>query len=159
MAQLLTRCIAAGLGAALAAGGVMAACRAVTPVPPSGPHTAIDEPQEVRTPPPEPVRVEVLGERPAPDAVWVDGYWHWTGRRWVWRPGVWTRRPAGAYYAPSALVRMPVPVYESDAGTERTLRGYGMTLLYLPGHWHLADGGVAPVQPLQPPDAGVGEPR
>ena len=159
MAQLLIRCLAAGMGSVLVAGTVMMACQKVTPTPRTGPHTAVDEPQEVRTAPPEPVRVEVLSEPPSADAVWIDGYWHWSGRRWVWRPGVWTHAPPGAYYAPPALVRMPVPVYDSDGGTERTLRGYGMTLLYIPGHWHLADGGIGPVEPIATPDAGSQEAR
>lgn len=125
------------------------ACSAATPVPRTGPHTDVDEPVEVRNPPPEPVRVESVGDAPEPEAVWVDGYWHWAGRRWVWLGGMWTVPPAGAYYAPPTVVRLPVPVYEDgEVEGPRRLRGYGMTLLYLPGHWHLVDGSVAPVEPL-----------
>jgi len=99
---------------------------------------------EVRTLPPEPTRVEHLPPRPSEDAVWIDGRWSWAGRRWVWIPGSWEVPPGGGYYAPPAIVRIPVPVYE-DGGTEKVLRGYGMTLMFIPGHWHLADGGIAPV--------------
>lgn len=154
MAELLKYWVSGSVLGMAAALGWVASCGTHTPVPPTGPHTGRDEPLQVREPPPEPVRVERLGRKPQPDAVWIDGYWHWTGRRWVWRPGVWTSPLAGAHYAPPALVRIPVPVYAEDAGTERVLRGYGMTLMYLPGHWHLADGGIAPIIPLQSPDGG-----
>ncbi|MCU0691242.1 MAG: hypothetical protein MUF54_07570 [Polyangiaceae bacterium] len=116
-------------------------CGPVTRVPKMGPHTAADSAVEVRQLPPEPVRVEQLPPQPTEQSVWVDGFWHWTGRRWDWVDGGWEVPPEGAYYAPSRIVRIPVAVYgDADDGGARVLRGYGMTLMYLPGHWHLPDG-------------------
>ena len=42
---------------------------------------------------PPPPRHEVRMERPAPDYVWVDGYWAWRGRHHEWVPGRWERPP------------------------------------------------------------------
>ena len=109
---------------------------------------------QVPKPPPEPVRVEFIGDQPEAGTVWIDGHWHWSARRWVWRPGTWAWPPSEGYYAPPALVRIPVPVYEGDAGTNRTLRGYGMTLMYLPGHFHVPDGGIVEVDPIGGGDGG-----
>lgn len=52
--------------------------------------------------------------------------------------------PRGAYYAPPVLVRMPIAVFETAApdSQERTLAGYGLRLMFIPGHWHLADGSI-----------------
>jgi hypothetical protein len=41
--------------------------------------------------PPAP-QVEVVGEPPGPDYVWIPGVWQWQGN-WVWRSGHWTVRP------------------------------------------------------------------
>jgi hypothetical protein len=52
----------------------------------------------VSGPPPAPVREE----RPAPpnpQAVWVPGYWHWTGMQYAWIPGHYDAAPAGAVWA------------------------------------------------------------
>jgi hypothetical protein len=42
---------------------------------------------------PPPPRVYRVPPRPAPDYVWVDGYWYPEGRRYVWHNGYWTRPP------------------------------------------------------------------
>lgn len=124
---------------------LVASCGAQTPTPPIGPHTSLDRPVEVRSAP-ESVRVEELPPQPSPESVWVDGQWRWVGRRWQWQPGQWTIAPPGAYLARPVLVRLPVAVYaEADAGTTQTLIGYGMRLMYIEGHWHLADGGIAEI--------------
>ena len=153
MARVLTRWLLGIVAGAASAAGAVAACSAVTPVPVTGSHADEGDSFLRVTKPPEPVRIEVIGPRPSKAAVWIDGYWHWSGRRWVWRDGVWTVPPEGAYYAPPEIVRLPVPVY-GDAGTERQLRGYGMALLYRPGHWHMPDGKIAPVEPFGTSDAG-----
>jgi hypothetical protein len=44
-------------------------------------------------PPPPPRVVQVLPERPAPEFVWVDGYWYPVGRHYRWHGGYWTRPP------------------------------------------------------------------
>ena len=40
-----------------------------------------------RGPPRE--RVEVIGPTPAPNFVWMRGYWSWSGGDYVWNPGRW----------------------------------------------------------------------
>jgi hypothetical protein len=59
----------------------------------------------VRTAPPPPRAVGVVGRSPGRGFVWTDGYWRWGGRRrgYVWTPGRWRRPPrAGAVWvAPS----------------------------------------------------------
>ncbi|WP_394825320.1 hypothetical protein [Pendulispora albinea] len=54
----------------------------------------------VNGPPPLPLQEE----RPAPPgatAVWVNGYWHWTGAQYTWIPGHWENAPPGqSWYAP-----------------------------------------------------------
>jgi len=88
---------------------------------------------------PEDVHVEDVPQTHAEGAVWVDGSWAWAGRRWVWRPGAWEVAPQGAYYARPVFVRIPLEVREPDGGAAI---GYGMKLMYIPGHWHLPDGGT-----------------
>jgi hypothetical protein len=53
-------------------------------------------------PPPPPPVVRVVPVRPAPEYVWVEGYWYPVGNHWKLHKGYWTRAPyAGAqWYAP-----------------------------------------------------------
>jgi hypothetical protein len=66
-------------------------------------------------PPPPPVAVGVVGLRPGPGYIWIDGYWrwggsrhYWVGGRWerpprqraVWVPGYWARHPRGYAWRP-----------------------------------------------------------
>lgn len=44
-----------------------------------------------RSPPP-PRRV-AIPPRPVTGAIWIDGYWNWTGVRFVWVDGFWERNP------------------------------------------------------------------
>jgi len=47
--------------------------------------------------PPPPRVVAVLPPQPAPEFVWVQGYWYPVGRHYRWHEGYWTRPPyAGA---------------------------------------------------------------
>lgn len=49
--------------------------------------------------PPPPPRVIYATPAPAPDFVWVQGYWYPVGRQYVWHEGYWTRPPyEGAYW-------------------------------------------------------------
>jgi YXWGXW repeat-containing protein len=67
----------------------------------------------VSSPPPAPVQEE----RPAPpnpQAVWVAGYWHWTGMQYAWIPGHWDAPPPGAIWAaPTVTMRDGRYIYES----------------------------------------------
>jgi hypothetical protein len=66
---------------------------------------------------PPPVRVEVAGVAPSPDAVWVAGYWSWVGGRHEWVGGHWVPGRPGHHWVAHAWVR----------------QGDGWRLR--PGHW------------------------
>jgi hypothetical protein len=65
------------------------------------------DPQQVYVPPPPPVQEVVIDAAPPPlleevrpsqpfdNAVWIPGYWHWSGGRHVWVAGRWSAQPAG----------------------------------------------------------------
>ncbi len=42
--------------------------------------------------PPPPRRV-AISPAPVAGAIWIDGYWNWTGARFVWVDGFWDRNP------------------------------------------------------------------
>lgn len=42
-----------------------------------------------------PVSPDAMVPQPSPNAVWVPGYWEWTGAQYVWAPGYWAVPPAG----------------------------------------------------------------
>jgi hypothetical protein len=67
----------------------------------------------VSGPPPAPVREE-RPSPPSPQAVWVQGYWHWTGMQYAWIPGHWDAPPPGATWnAPVYSMRDGRYFYES----------------------------------------------
>jgi hypothetical protein len=73
----------------------------------------------VAAPPPQPV-VEVRPPARDPTAVWIPGYWHWTGIQYTWIPGHWDIAPAGAQWrAPHYTVREGVYFYEPGGWTRR----------------------------------------
>ena len=45
--------------------------------------------------PPPPPQVESRPAQTSPGAVWIDGYWQWSGQRYVWVPGYWEMTPRG----------------------------------------------------------------
>ena|SRR5437016_4138640 len=55
-------------------------------------------------PPPPPRVVRIVPARPAPEFVWVEGYWYPVGHgnHWKWHQGYWTRSPypGAIWYAP-----------------------------------------------------------
>jgi hypothetical protein len=51
----------------------------------------------VAGPPPPPVQ-ELPPPTPGPEAVWIAGYWHWTGMQYTWIPGHWENAPPGAVW-------------------------------------------------------------
>jgi hypothetical protein len=71
-------------------------------------------------PPPPPPRREVVAVRPAREAVWIEGYWTYTGRgeRYEWVPGHW---------------EVPPPQRRAFVGPrwERRPNGY----IYVRGYW------------------------
>lgn len=58
----------------------------------------------VRRAPPPPRHVRIP-PRPAPTAIWIDGYWRWSGVEFVWVEGFWDRNPPpGKVWAPGRWV-------------------------------------------------------
>ena len=76
----LVRLVLAGMAAA--AIGASAGCYATM----EGQATVPVAEVHVRSAPP-PARVEVIPVAPAPEYVWVPGYWDWSGTTYVWISG------------------------------------------------------------------------
>lgn len=73
----------------------------------------------VSGPPPEPVR-EARPLPPDAQAVWVAGYWHWSGMQYTWIPGHWESPPAGAsWHAPRYSLRDGTYFYEPGSWSRR----------------------------------------
>ncbi len=59
---------------------------------------------------PPPLQAEAKGSAPVSGAVWVDGYWAWSGG-WTWVPGRWSMPPQpGATWRPNVWVPEGVTV-------------------------------------------------
>lgn len=82
-----------------------------------GPPAVVFDATYVRWAPPPPRHVRIP-PRPAPAAVWLGGYWRWTGVDYVWVDGFWERNP------PYAKVWTP-------GRWIHTSRGW----YWRPGHW------------------------
>jgi hypothetical protein len=49
---------------------------------------------------PPPIVAESYGVAPYPGAIWIGGFWSWSGGRHVWTPGRWDRPRAGYRWVP-----------------------------------------------------------
>ena len=76
------------LAALAACGGSSVAKPALQPQP-------SDAYEEVPYPPPSAL-VEIVPPQPRPDAVWMDGYWAWSGQYYIWERGGWVMPPRDA---------------------------------------------------------------
>ncbi len=65
---------------------------------------------------PPPAKEEIKSPRPGPKAVWVAGYWKWSGGQYVWIPGHWVKKPNGRWVT---------------GHWEKRPRGW----VYVKGHW------------------------
>lgn len=82
----------------LAAAG-LSAC-VVAPAPRRAVAYPVDEVVvESNVPPPAPY-TEVVPAAPYPGAIWVGGYWGWSGGRHQWVPGYWTQPRPGYHWRP-----------------------------------------------------------
>ena len=116
------------------------------------------EGDELKAPKPAPTPLpERPSARPSADAVWVDGYWHWSTRErdFIWLPGFWRYAPRGVEWQPGQwrgglsgsiwrpgawLVagRQPVVVRSApppDRGREATRGMIGDDAFWVRGHW------------------------
>ena len=66
---------------------------------------------------PPPLLVESPAARPSHDAVWIPGFWTWTGRRYAWASGCWS--------AP----------YPGHSWAEGTWKRSGKGFIWTPGRW------------------------
>ena len=103
------------------------------------------------TPLPEPPadQAEVQGPAPSPKHVWVNGYWHWAGRKYAWTPGYWEDPDLGAPSAPPAL-RVEVPGVAPSANhfyAPGYWRWSGRDYLWAPGHWAMRRAGFEYTHP------------
>jgi hypothetical protein len=70
----------------------------------------------VSGPPPEPIAEAPPPAVVAPGAVWVAGYWHWTGMQYTWIPGHWENAPPGtAWSAPRYVSADGAYFYEAGS--------------------------------------------
>ena len=95
---------------ALAAAAALAGC-VVAPVPGtvySDPYGYPSTPATVYTPmaPPAPY-YEVQPALPYPGAIWINGYWNWSGNRHHWVPGRYERPRPGYRWQPHRWDRSP----------------------------------------------------
>ncbi len=105
---------------ALLAASALVGCVATT-------HTSSPRGVIVAGPPPAGLSEE-RPPSPLPDALWIKGYWHWTGIQYAWIPGHWEAHPPrGAEWQ--------TPRYTSANGA----------YFYEPGRWR--DGHSPPAAP------------
>jgi hypothetical protein len=80
-------------GALLALGGCVAY--------PAGPYYSEPAGATIYAPyGPPPLVAETYGVAPYPGAIWIGGYWSWSGGRHVWTPGRWEHPRTGYHWVP-----------------------------------------------------------
>jgi hypothetical protein len=92
---------------------ILAGCVIEATLPASSNGTAVSGP------PPQPMQ-ELRIPSPDTGAVWIAGYWHWTGMQYTWIPGHWENAPPGASWrAPRYSVREGTYFYEPGSWMRR----------------------------------------
>lgn len=80
----------------------------------------------VSGPPPAPVHEEAPPP-PNPQALWVGGYWHWTGTVYVWIPGHWEAPPAGTVWnAPRVVTTQDGRYVYEPGGWQRPANAHSL---------------------------------
>jgi hypothetical protein len=108
----MTKALLAGISAALLLMSAGGGCVVETVnAPPSG--------VAVSGPPPDPMQ-ETRPPPPSARAIWVAGYWHWTGMQYTWIPGHWEHAPppGARWRAPHYSLRDGTYFYEPGGWTE-----------------------------------------
>jgi hypothetical protein len=74
----------------------------------------------VSGPPPDPMQENRPPTPPSARAIWVAGYWHWTGMQYTWIPGHWEQAPppGARWRAPHYSLRDGTYFYEPGGWTE-----------------------------------------
>jgi hypothetical protein len=72
----------------------------------------------VAQPPPAPLR-EYQPAPPFANAVWIAGYWRWSGFRYAWVAGRWSARPEGFVWEPHRWMRSPDGRWREEPGRWR----------------------------------------
>jgi WXXGXW repeat (2 copies) len=109
----MTNALLAGISAALVLGAVTG-CVVETAV--NAPASGV----AVSGPPPEPMREMRQPPPPGGSAMWIAGYWHWTGMQYTWIPGHWVVPPAGTQWrAPHYSLHDGTYFYEQGGWTGR----------------------------------------
>ena len=80
------------------------------------------QPEVVETAPPPPIE-EIRPPIPFGGAVWIDGYWHWSGVRFIWVGGRWSAPPSGYVWRPYRWDRREDGRWQHEHG-----------------HWHPSEG-------------------
>ncbi len=88
------------LWVAAAAGGLLSGCIVVPAHHAHGGAYAAPAPAVVVVDAPPPPYAEMVPVAPYPGAVWIGGYWGWSGGRHTWVPGYYERPRPGYRYEP-----------------------------------------------------------
>ena len=87
----------------------------------------------VQTEPPEPI-VEKRPPAPGPKAVWVDGYWSWSGSGYFWVKGRWITKPKGHWNSGHWNKTKHGCVWQKGPGSTKPVKHHPKKK-GVPGHW------------------------
>lgn len=82
------------------------------------PDTQVYAPVYAPIAPPAPY-VETVPVAPYPGAIWIGGYWNWTGHRHAWVPGRYERPRPGYHWEPRRWDRGPRGWQQHGGGWRR----------------------------------------